>query len=850
MRRFAAVLAFALSATLPADAQVARIETVAGGGPNNMPALAANLVDPLAVAVDAAGNLYVADAGGARVYKVNPTGVLTVFAGNGSRSFSGDGGPATIAGMSGATGVGLDADGNLFIADSANNRIRRVDASTGIITTVAGSGVFGFSGDGGPATDAGLRGPARVALDVQGNLFIADSANHRIRRVDASTGIITTVAGNGTTGVGGDGGQAINAGLREPLGVAVDAQGNLAISHGAFDNRRLRRVNAATGVISTVAGLTRTLGPVAVDAAGHLFVAEGDQRMPELQQRIRRVDAVTGTVSTVAGGGSGADGGPALGASLTSPWGLGFDASGSLFITQRSIPRRVRRVDVLTGTITTVAGNGTAGFSGDGGPATDASLFTPSQVAVDASGNLFVSDLWNNRVRRVDASTGIITTVAGNGTAGFAGDGGLATSASLGGPNGLTFDAAGNLLVAAEGRVRRVDAFTGIITTVAGGGVELGDGGPATDASLGLACDVALDRADNLFISDAAGQRVRRVDASTGIITTVAGNGTIGSGPIGDGGPATSASLFAPCSLAVDADGHLFISDVHTNRIRRVDSATGIINTVAGGGAALGDGGPATSASVNPSGLAMNANGDLFIAEAVKNRIRRVDGTTGIISTIAGNGVFGFSGDDGPAVEARLATPVGVALGNGIFIADSGNHRVRRVILNQPPVADAGPDHTLIVGESATFDGSSSSDPDGTIDRYAWDFGDGGSGTGVMSTNTYAAAGTFTAVLTVTDDEGATGSDTAQVTVVTSAQAVGVLAEIVRGYDLEQGLSNSLDRKLARAREAMGAAGQGQDAVHKLQAFIHEVEAQRDKRLTSAQADELVGWALRIIGGL
>lgn len=194
MRRFPIVLSFALFAAPPAGAQVGTIETVAGGGPHDLPAVEANLGDPTGIAVDAAGNLYIADWAGHRVYKVDPSGLLTVFAGTGTPSFSGDGGPAASAELRGPFGLALDANGNLFIADQINNRIRRVDASTGIITTVAGNGTFGFSGDGGPATAARFRSPAAVALDANGNLFIGDSSNHRVRRVDAATGVITTVA--------------------------------------------------------------------------------------------------------------------------------------------------------------------------------------------------------------------------------------------------------------------------------------------------------------------------------------------------------------------------------------------------------------------------------------------------------------------------------------------------------------------------------------------------------------------------------------------------------------------------------------------------------------------------------
>jgi sugar lactone lactonase YvrE len=429
----AMVLACLLSALAPGLlAAQTIINTVAGGGPNNVPALAANIGQPVGVAVDSEGNCYIAD-GVSRVFRVDTSGQLTVVAGDGSRGFSGDGGPATSASLSQPYGVAVDGSVNLYIADRSNSRIRRVDATTGIITTVAGNGSYGFNGDGGPATAASLFAPAGVALDGSGNLYIADTGNHRIRRVDATTGTITTVAGDGSSGFSGDGGPATSASLSQFYGVALDGSGNVYIADVAND-------------------------------------------------RIRQVDVVTGTITTVAGDGSrgfSGDGGRATAASLNAPTGVTVDSSGNLYIAD-SRNYRVRRVDVAAGIITTVAGNGIYGFSGDGGPATAASLSFPWGVALDGSGNLHIADTNNNRIRRVDAS-GIITTVAGDGIYGFSGDGGPATAASLRSPTGVALDGSGNLYIADtnNNRIRRVDA-SGIITTVAGDGIYgfSGDGGP------------------------------------------------------------------------------------------------------------------------------------------------------------------------------------------------------------------------------------------------------------------------------------------------------------------------------------------------------------------------------------
>ena len=524
--------------------------------------------------------------------------------------FIGEGVSATSARLRYPLSVAVDSTGNLFIANGRDNNVRRVDGVTGVITTAAGDGTSGFSGDGGLATGASLFAPRGLAADASGHLFIADAFNDRIRRVAADTEIITTVAGDGATGFSGDGGPATSASLNRPNAVAIDASGNLFIADGS--NYRVRRVDAATGIITTVAG--------------------------------------DGTL-----GGSG-DGGPATSASFNYANGVAVDGSGNLFIAES---HRIRRVDGATGIITTVVGGAASGFSGDGGPATSASLNFPSGLAVDGSGNLYISDSFNYRVRRVDAATGVITTVAGDGIRGFSGDGGPATSASLNVPWGVAVDTSGNVYIADRDnhRVRRVDAATGVITTVAGGFV--GDGGPATSSSLNSPAGIALDASGNLYIADSAHHRVRLVDGATGTITTVAG--TTSTGFSGDGGPATTANLNSPQGVAVDGSGNLYISDTFNHRVRRVDAATGVITTVAGDGASgfSGDGGTATSASLKfPRGLAVDAAGNLLIADE-NHRVRRVDASSGIITTAAGNGTSGFSDDGGPATSASLNLPRG-----------------------------------------------------------------------------------------------------------------------------------------------------------------------------------------------
>ena len=329
--------------------------------------------------------------------------------------------------------------------------------------------------------------------------------------------------------------------------------------------------------------------------------------------------------------------------------------------------------------ITTVCGNGTSAYTGDGGQATAEELAAPLQAIFDATGNMYIADADNNVIRKV-TTTGIISTVAGNGTGGYSGDGGAATAAEMNYPQGIVFDAAGNLYISDAGRIRKVVLSTGIITTFAGDGTGNygGDGGQATAAGLDP-IGLTIDTHGNMYVADWNNQRIRKINTS-GIISTVAGTGTFGFS--GDGGQATAAELFYPGEVVIDATGNLYISDEVNMRIRKV-SAPGIITTIAGNGTQgySGDGGLAINAELyQPTGLALDASGNLYIADELSNRIRKVT-TSGIITTIAGNGTQSYSGDGGQATAAELNYPGGVsfdAAGN-LYIADSDNYRIRKV---------------------------------------------------------------------------------------------------------------------------------------------------------------------------
>lgn len=581
---------------------------IAGGGTVvddliPIPGKSAFLNSPVGVGIGAGRNLYIADEGNNRIRLLTPDGFITTVVGNGSFGFSGDGGPATRAQLFLPTGVAADSAGNLYLTDRGNGAIRKVDAASAVITTIAGGPNANSSGDGIPATEARLFSPYGIAVDGAGNIYFADEDDHVVRKIEAATGLIRTVAGTGTSGTSGDGGPATSANLRSPSGVAVAPNGDLYIGHLG----RVRKVDAATGVISTVLGCGNFIlseGRPGTDifipsSIRHMFLTPANVLLLALtgDNLIGQLNLTTGIFSILAGDPLRVgDGGLAQTAAVAQPHQLALDATGNLYIADK-FHHRVRRVapgtgGLGTGTITTVVGDGFPAFAETSGPAASTSITFPEGLFVDASNRVYFTDNFR-RVRMVD-SGGMLQTVAGRRSRGFSGDGGPGTSVELNDPSALVIDEAGNLYIADtdNDRVRRIDA-NGIIQTVAGSQRGFsGDGGPATNARLDGPIDLLLDGNGGLLIADHFNHRVRRMDLSTGIITTFAGNGRFAYS--GDGGPATAAGVSRPRGLAMDGQGNVLITSINT--VRRVDAATGIITTVAGDGdpGFRGDGGLAT----------------------------------------------------------------------------------------------------------------------------------------------------------------------------------------------------------------------------------------------------------------
>jgi uncharacterized protein (TIGR03437 family) len=670
------------------------IFTIAGGVPpvNPAPAASSSVGDPPRAAVDSAGNLYFGS--DHSIFKVDASGTLTCIGGTGREGFTGDGGAATSAEMSYPWGIAVDAAGNLYFTDKNSNYIRRI-AVNGTIGVFAGSAAAGFAGDGGPASSAQFSGPSGLAFDSAGNLYVADTGNQRIRKI-APGGTISTVAGNGIQGYSNDGAAAINADLNGPEGVAADPAGNLYIAD--TQNQRIRMV-AKSGLISTFAGTgfpgySGDGGPataatmflptdVAADQTGKVYIADLGSA------RIRVV--ANGTISSIAGNDNGTtptDGQAAISARLNGPTGVTVDSAGNVYFAEGSIGSgtglgdpayKIFKVDAGD-ILTTAAGDGLESYSGDGGPAGRAQINTPAAMAFDSAGNLYVADSANNRVRQISPG-GTIVTVAGTGVAGYSGDYGLATSAQLNQPMGVALDSAGNLYIADTGNNRiRLVYPDGIIAPVAGNGNAAfeGDGGRAVQAALHAPRGVAVDSGFNVYIADTLSLRVREITPD-GIITTLAGSGVAGFS--NDGQAATSANLNFPSSVAVDAQGNVYFTDELNGRVRMI-STQGTITTVAGGGTSgPGDGGPAAQALlVAPKSVLLDGAGNLYITDSGENRVRMVNAAR-TITTIAGNGTCCYSGDGGLANAAQLNVPWGLALNaaGNLYVADSANNAIRQV---------------------------------------------------------------------------------------------------------------------------------------------------------------------------
>jgi sugar lactone lactonase YvrE len=631
---------------------------------------------------------------------------ISTFAGGGV----GDGRLAIEASLYTPQAIKIDSDNNIYIADTGHHRIRRVDAKTGIITTVAGTGIQGNIGDHGRGIRAQLSSPHGMAFDMDGKLYVADTDNQRLRKLDKKGNLHPSFGKKSDAEEAAlpedhdhslmfmdSGGEDIV--LAPPHHIDVDSQGNIYITE--MESNLVSKIDHATKNKTVIAGKITAPGfsgdggpgaeasllsphGVGVDASGNVYIAD------TLNHRIRQIDAKTGIITTIAGSGLVGfvgDGGLATRARLAGPSGLAISPDGTLYIVDTD-NRRIRKLTPFGSEwrITTVAGTGHRGSSGDGGPALEADLVRPVAIAVDTGGNLYISDTGGHKVRKVD-TLGIITTVAGNGHCCFTGDGQHAMNAEFSPPYGISVGPAGDVYIVDRDnhRIRRVDRSNAVITTVAGIGSRgyRGDGGQASNASLSDPMSVAVSKDGSVFIADYGNHRIRKVDGETGIITTVVGSSTAGFE--GDGAKATRAKLHFPAGAALDSEGNLYISDTGNQRVRMVKHDTGVITTIAGTGdyGFSGDGGSATEADLaHPTSLGFDQEGSLYIADTDNHRVRKVNKGTGTITTVVGNGNSRLTGDGGPALLSSLRYPSGVIIDQDtLYIADSGHHLIRMVSL-------------------------------------------------------------------------------------------------------------------------------------------------------------------------
>ena len=671
---------------------------------------------PLGVVRRPDGDLIVVDYHAHRLWRIDQDGILHDFAGDGVPGNSGDGGPASEARFFNPHDLTQDKDGNLYLSDLGNQTYRRIDYKTGIVTRVAGSGRRGRGGDGGPALEAELDTTCGIAVDDDGNLYLSSEWANNIRRVDAETGIITRYAGldarlypseegdrrpyfgSGVSlqGYHGDGGPAAEAAFHNPEHLAFDSRGDLYVCDNAND--RIRKINTETGIITTVFGNGQRSGQgdggpaseasllmpdaICFDVHDNLYVGE------KYGFRVRKMVAGSGIVRTLVGNGVPGYGEEGLHGSETHcnacEAGIWADPDGTVYWGDCS--GRLRRYDGQTGIVTTVLGG--IGVH-DGEAATNAFLCGPSGLAVDASGKIYVADIWNQRIRMIAPQTGVISSIAGDGARAYGGDNGPATAAHIGNPHDVSVDSLGRLVLAdtRNGRLRRVEA-DGTIITIAGttlpwdsgpGCWDKGDNGPANSASMVQLVSVCHAANDDIYLGDAVG-RIRRIDAATGIITTVAGRGRVGY--LGDGGPATAALIGNPAALCFDAAGNLYFADSIHHVIRKIDVA-GMITTVVGTGEAGfdQDGTDVASARIDsPCGVIVAKDGTLYFSDTGNGLVRYVTGD-GKLATLAGGGEAREVSEAIPAQSVHLNHPYGLCFYNDeiLLISDHYNNSLRAV---------------------------------------------------------------------------------------------------------------------------------------------------------------------------
>jgi streptogramin lyase len=602
--------------------------------------------DLFGVAIDSSGNAYVADVLNHAIRKITPDGVVSTFAGSGSPGFAN--GTGTAASFYWPRGVAVDSVGNVYVADSVNNAIRKITAA-GVVSTLAG-GSWGFSN--GNGTTATFHTPYGVAVDGNGNVFVADTENYAIRKI-TPVGVVSTVAGSGTAGF--TDGTGTTASFNQPMGVAVDSSGNIFV--GDTYNHAIRKITP-TGVVSTIAGSGSAgyvngtgiaasfsyPGGIAVDGRGNVFVPD-----TQTNNAIRKIDSVGGVTTFADIGGTA----------------VAADSNGNVFVAAGNVLHKI----TSTGFTSTIAGSGSSGFSDGSGTAARFSF--PTGVAVESRGTVYVADFANYAIRKISPA-GVVSTFAGGGVWVGTPTNGIGSTASFRGPNGVAVDGVGNVYVADQVEIRKITP-AGVVSTLAGG-IRGFTNGTGTAARFDGANGVAVDSDGNVFVADLGNDAIRKI-SPTGVVTTFAG----GARGFIDG-TGTAASFSSPEGVTVDNRGNVFVADGYPNNAIRKITSAGVVTTFAGNGAWGVTNGAGTAASFGgPKSVVVDTSGNVFVADYGNSAIRKIT-PAGVVTTLSGDGTMGYRNDTGTG--ARFYGPMGVAVdkSGNVFVGDSGNNAIRIIL--------------------------------------------------------------------------------------------------------------------------------------------------------------------------
>ncbi|MFN9380555.1 MAG: hypothetical protein ACK6BQ_11410, partial [Bacteroidota bacterium] len=728
-----------------------QVQTIAGnvGTKSGVDALQVRLGIIKSSAIDAAGNIYYAD--DYWIMKKDAiTGIVSKFAGTGvsesnSGKISATGSCASCVGIFTTAYLSIDQKNNLLYITSNDVNLLKLDLKTNLIYSAAGGGVqYGNNGgDGGLATNATIPGAQKVQTDSSGNIyFMQNFLDLRIRKINKATGIITTILGGNSNTPSLDGSLGINATIKNGV-FAVDLAGNVFY----FDNNKIRKLDNKTGIISTIAGQANPGNSgdgglakdaqiaypsiIHVDNQNNIYMYGGNS--------IRKINGSDLKINTIAGTGknsdiSSGDGGLATLANFNRPVSITTDNANNIYIVDDA-DFSIRKIDALTNIITRVVGAPT--FSGDGGLAKSASLNEPGAISMDKSGNVYIADLLNHRIRKHNKATGIITTFAGNGLL-YSGavnsnsitsyyNGKNANDVSINKPVAIAIDSSENLFIADQGlkvifkvalATGKINIFAGHNPTMSPTNTSIGDGGDGSNASFNIFTGLAIDNYNDIYVTD-LNNTIRKINSKTNIITTVVGSYNVPSqnGFSGDGGLATKAKIFNPRGLSFDANNNLYFSDYQNQVLRKVDFATGIITTIAGLPNIFGfdgDGGSSKEATLwnSTGGMAIDKkNNILYFSDNDNSRIRRINLKNGIISTLVGTGQPGFNGDTFAPLDTKVSFKVSTNTDylNGIvvdsvgdvYFSDRHNHLIRKIIepmkVALPPSADTILPHKITI---------------------------------------------------------------------------------------------------------------------------------------------------------